>query len=241
MSIKSNFAAILVSFICAINISKSLAFEFKPYIGVDYQLNRMGFKNGYGNNLFPKHYKQINLYGGLKILDHLQIESGYVSTFSKTKYVTHYEGAVSLGAHIQSAISPVVAKSYIKVSGYHLSFVRNFTPFENENFRILGGIGLAFLKAEAYRHIISVGNPPIPGNIRKFNKHKAVLRFMLASEYKFKNNLGIRGSFFFLNTSRMIIKASPRINPNPSVNKEHTPLIKPKDSLVYSLGIFYDF
>ncbi len=230
ISMKTAFVSIVlfsISFSCK-------AFELLSYIGIDGQLNRMHFKEGYGNNLFPRHYPQINVYGGLKYDNSFAIEAGYLSEAVKSKYTTLYEGEHALGALVPATASPAVFKTYIKIRGYHLGFVNTFCQPQWDSFRVLWGAGVGFLRAESQRDCKSMGNPPTKGNIRKFKKDKAVLRLMLSSEYKFKNNLGFRASLFFLQTSQMVIKAQP-------LEGHYTPTIKPKDSFVYSMGIFYEF
>lgn len=209
------------------------SFDVSPYAGVDGQINRMRFKDGYGRNLFPKHFPQINLYAGMKHNDSIAIEAGYISEAVRNKISTLHEGQ-SLRPSIPAILSPAVFKSYIKVRGIHLGLVNTFREPDWGNFRVLFGAGAGFLRAEASREGLAFGIPPIKGTTRNFKKEKVVLRLMLASEYKFKNNLGIRGSLFFLQTSKMVMVAEPTASPT-------TPVIRPMDSFVYSLGVFYEF
>lgn len=226
-TISASIAFLLFSMSCN-------SFEASPYVGVDSQVNRMHFREGYGRNFFPKHFQQINVYGGLKYDNSFSIEAGYVSEAIRNKNVTLHEGGNCLGAIIPSILSPAVFKTYIKVRGYHLGFVNTFCEPCWDSFRILWGAGAGFLRAEASIEGLAFGYPPVKGTTRRFKKEKVVLRLMLASEYKFKNNLGIRGSLFFLQTSRMVMIAEPTASPT-------TPVIRPMDSFVYSLGVFYEF
>ena len=209
------------------------SYELNPYVGIDGQINRMHFKQGYGDNLFPKHYPQINLYCGIKFKDINSVEFGYISEAVKNKNVTLHKNDSALGIIIPANADPALFRSYIKITGTHLSFLRTYKNGW-DNFRLVYGIGGAFLRAQAEREGLSFGHPGRPGSTRHFKKQKVVLRLIVASEYKFKNNLGIRGSFCYLNTSRMIIKAEP-------IAGRFTPIIRPKDSFVYSLGVFFEF
>lgn len=209
--------------------------DISPYVGIDGQLNRMQFKKGYGDNLFPKHYSQSNLYAGIKLDGSFSLEAGYTSEAVRTKYSKLYETDCCLGADIPKMLSPAIFKSYIKIRGYHLGFANTFCEPTWESVRILWGAGVGLLRAEAERKTIELSIPPVSfSSSRHFKKDKAVLRLMLASEYKFKNNLGIRGSLFFLQTSKMVMVAEPTASPT-------TPVIRPMDSLVYSLGVSYEF
>jgi len=64
--------------------------DISPYVGVDGQLNRMPFKKGYGDNLFPKHYEQANLYAGIKLDGSFSLEAGYVSEAVRSKCTKLY-------------------------------------------------------------------------------------------------------------------------------------------------------
>ncbi|HQZ50076.1 MAG TPA: hypothetical protein PLF17_06115 [Chitinophagaceae bacterium] len=225
-TISASIAFLLFSMSCN-------SFDVSPYAGVDGQINRMRFKDGYGRNLFPKHFPQVNLYVGLKHNDSAAIEAGYISEAVRNKTVTLVAGQ-SLRPSIPEILSPAIFKSYIKVRGFHLGFVNTFREPNWDSFRVLFGAGAGFLRAEASREGLAFGKPPIKGTTRRFKKEKVVLRLMIASEYKFKNKLGIRGSLFFLQTSKMVMVAEPTASPT-------TPVIRPMDSLVYSLGVFYEF
>lgn len=211
------------------------AYEVVPYAGIDGQINKLKFKEGYGENLFPKHYPQVNLYAGLKFNGSYSFEFGYIEAGLKSKYSTLYAGDNIIGAVLTKPLSPAVFNNYLKIKGSHIGIVNRFAQDDWDHFRVLGGVGLAFLKAEAIRETIEVGIPPYTLNRKRyFSKHKVVLRFIAASEYKFKNNLGIRASVLFLNTSKMTMRAQP-------ISGTFTPAIRPKDSFVYSLGGFYEF
>lgn len=226
---------IICCFSLLIYTMSCFSLDISPYVGVDGQLNRMKFKKGYGDNLFPKNYSQSNLYAGIKLDGSFSLEAGYASEAVRTKYSKLYETDCCLGADIPKMLSPAIFKSYIKIRGYHLGFVNTFCEPTWESVRILWGAGVGLLRAEAERKTIELSIPPVRLlSSRHFKKDKAVLRLMLASEYSLNNNIGIRASVIFLQTSKMVIKAYP-------INGRYTPVIKPKDSFIYSLGIFYEF
>ena len=209
--------------------------DISPYVGVDGQLNRMPFKKGYGDNLFPKHYEHANLYAGIKLDGSFSLEAGYISEAVRSKYTKLYGRNGCLGVELPKFASPAIFQSYIKIRGYHVGFVNTFCEPTWESVRILWGVGVGLLRAEAERKTIQIARPPLKlSSSRRFKKDKAVLRLMLASEYSLNNNIGIRASVMFIQTSKMVIKAYP-------IEGRYTPVIKPKDSFIYSLGIFYEF
>jgi hypothetical protein len=212
------------------------ALTLEPYIGVDQQLNRMKFNKGQGHDLFPKHHMQFNAYTGLKINQAFSAELGYVSTVAREKYCTVYVNEDLFGRPLPEVLSPVKFVNYVKTRGYHLSLVHTYAPIEWDHVRIRSGMGVSFLKALAQINPICMGTKPVfTGNVRQFRKQKTVMRVMISPEYKFKNNLGIRSSVCFIQTSKIIITAQPK--QGLAVN----PVIRLKDSLIYSLGMFYEF
>lgn len=208
--------------------------EISPYFGIDQQINKMRFKEGYGHNLFSKHYPQVNFYVGARFVDNFGIELGYVSTASKPKLSILHANDIVLGAKVPHQLSPIKFLSYIKITGYHLGLVNFYAHPDWEKLRIVGGVGVSFLRAEAERYTISANNFNFQYNYRTFKKQKSVIRLILAPEYKFQDHLGLRTSFCFINTSKMKIKAIP-------IENSYTPIIRPKDSLIFSLGLFFDF
>lgn len=216
--------------------------KYIPYFGVDQQINRTRFKHGYGDNLFPKHHAQLNLYSGLKLDEYcIALEAGYLSTISKSRFVTINSGQSILGTIVNPYVEPVVLKSYIKFKGYHLGVVSFLSLPEWDRFRIASGVGVILLKANAQRNCLSMAYPPISGTVREFKKQQPVLRIMISPEYTFKNRLGIRSSICFLNTSAMKITASPLESTLGSRVSTFNPTIRLKDNFVYSLGLFYEF
>jgi hypothetical protein len=205
-----------------------------PYIGIQQQLNRMKFKDGHGDECFFKNHPQIDLYGGLRFDDSFSIEGGYISTMTKTRHVTLQGGQMALGINIHPAAPPIKFISHIKIRGYHLGITQAFHPCCWEKVRLIAGVGLAFLRAEAERStILAINNPRFVGATRNFRKEKAILRLVGASEYKVDEHLGFRVSACFMPTHNMIIKSD--------VNNLAPLMIKPKDSFVFGLGVFFDF
>src|ERR1043165_1911699 len=81
------------------------------YIGLDGQLRRMRFKEGFGDNLLKKSYPQGNVYAGIKLSDHTGIEFGYESTVERSCTATLESGQCAAGLAIPQQASPAVFKT----------------------------------------------------------------------------------------------------------------------------------
>lgn len=218
------------------------ALDVHPYFGADQQLHRTRFKHGSGDNIFPKHHAQINVYSGLKADEYnASFEVGYLSTISKTRFVTINSRSAALGKMVSKELSPLVLKSYINLKGYHFNVVNFYSFPGHENLRFAGSVGVIWLKANAQSRCVSYSSPQAAGATRDFKKTQPVLRITVSPEYIFKNKLGIRSSVCFLNTSTMKITATPKETSPESRASIYNPTIRLKDNIVYSLGLFYEF
>lgn len=210
---------------------------YKPYVGIDAQVRRMDFKGGFGDNLLQHHSPQGNVYAGLKFNDCIAVEAGYETTRTRTRDATLYTGEIAAGAPIGSGptASPAVFKSTIKIKGPHVDLVGFYSFREDLPVQLLGSVGVSFFKGTAERRGISMGNPPTAGRVRTLSEHKAVLRLMAGLEYKWDCHLGARATVGLVKTGKLVIYS------NDGIPGTFTPEIKPKDSTVYGLGIFWIF
>lgn len=208
---------------------------YRPYVGVDAQVRRMDFKGGYGDNLLQHHSPQGNVYAGIKFNDCVGIEAGYEATKTRTRDVTLTTGDVAAGRVIPAGGSPAVFKSKMKIKGPHADLVGFYSFREDLPVQLLGSVGVSFFKGTVERNNVSMGTPPTAGRLRTLSERKAVLRLMGGLEYKWDCNLGARATIGLVKTGKLVIFANDII---PGVS---TPEIKPKDSTVYGLGIFWIF
>ncbi len=120
------------------------------------------------------------------------------------------------------------------MQGPHVNLIGFYTLREDLPVQLIGSVGLSFFKSRVERSSISMGNPPISGGIRTFSTRKAVLRLMGGLEYKWNCHLGARATIGLVKTGELTF--SSHDEDFGSVHK-----IKPKDSIVYGLGIFWVF
>ena len=77
------------------------------YYGLDLGVQHIGFKPGYGDNLFPTDLPMSNLFVGFKFNDYFGIEGGYQSTVEQERITTLFAGNKVLGKVIPSNINNV--------------------------------------------------------------------------------------------------------------------------------------
>jgi hypothetical protein len=216
-------------------ITNGLWEGYKPYVGVDAAVRRMDFKGGYGDNLLQHHSPQGNIYAGVKFNDSVGVEAGYEATTTRTRASTLTTGDIGAGTLITAATSPIVFKSKAKIKGPHIDLVGFYSFAANLPVQLLGSVGVSLLKGTYERKTIQMGNPPIQGRNRTLSDHKAVLRLMGGIQYMWDCNLGARATVGLVKTGKMIIYA------NDGIASAAIPAIKPKDSTVYGLGMFWVF
>ena len=207
---------------------------YKTYIGLDAQVRRMDFKGGFGDNLLQHHSPQGNVYVGIKFNDAVGIEGGYEATRTRTRDVTLHTGDIAAGAVVLPNRSPAVFKSKMKIKGPHLDLIGFYSFREDLPVKLIGSVGLSFFKATSERIGVSMGNPAEPGRIRTLSKRKPILRLMGGLEYKWNAHFGTRASIGLVKTGKLVIFSNDGL-------AGATPEIKPKDSTVYGLGVFWIF
>lgn len=208
--------------------------KYKSYIGVDAQIRRMRFQEGYGDNLLQHNFPQGNFYAGIKLNDSIAVEAGYEATRTRTREVTLHTGDIVSGLTVPPALSPAVFRSSLKIQGPHVDLVGFYSLREDLPVQLIGSVGVSLFKGTIERRSVSLGYPPIPGRIRTFSKRKAILRVMGGLEYKWDSHLGARATISLAKTGKLIIFTNDGLS--GPIHK-----IKPKDSIAYGLGIFWVF
>lgn len=227
---------IILAFMVCGSVSSEPLNEFLDfYGGVDYQIRRMKFKNGLGDNLLHKTHPQGNIYAGFKLNDNLALEIGHESTITRTCESTLMSGECSAGTPVSKIIEPAVFNTKIKIKGPHFDLVGIY-PLVEYPIQLLGAVGISSHKVTVERKTVKFGKPPVyTGTVRTMLKHNISLRCMAGTQYLTDSGLGIRGSLTFIKTRKIVIRKN---DDNPSLI---IPTIRPKDSIVYGIGGFYNF
>ncbi|HRA43191.1 MAG TPA: hypothetical protein PLV31_05875 [Gammaproteobacteria bacterium] len=240
---KKSGLAVSVAMITLLTSSSSGAMSYgwfegyRPYVGADTQVRRMDFKGGFGDNLLKHHSPQGNLYAGIKLNDSVAIEAGYEATKTRTRDVTLTTGDIAAGVPIGAGPtgSPAIFKSRMKIQGPHVDLVGFYSFREGLPVQLIGSVGVSFFKGTVERRGIAMGVPPTAGRVRTLSQRKAVLRLMGGLEYKWDCNLGARATIGLVKTGKLVIFS------NDQIAGSFKPAIKPKESTVYGLGMFWIF
>lgn len=214
-----------------------------PYLGVDFQIRHIKFKRDFGNHLFKTNNPQGNGYLGLKLNDYLGIEAGYEYSWRRTAHVANTAGIIELGgaAPIQTGQINFSVNSH-RLSGPHASLI-GFIPFcicdqHFEFFASLGAVHLkvklknqptAFLTPEGFVEVTD--NTEAFSILRNtFRKSKTVMKAAAGFNFMMHECAGLKVGIGWENTSKIRMRAQ---------DLERT--VKLKDSLLYSVGIFWRF
>lgn len=202
-----------------------------PYAGFDFQLRKMGFEQGYGDNIFETQYPQGNFFVGLMFTEFLGLELGYEKTLNKTRNSRFTAGDMILG-NMAIAGTSGQFKSHGQVYGPHINIIGIYQLCQEYPFEIFGSIGAAYLTAKFDRNLVELNGIP-RANRRSFEREKTIWRAAVGAQYLLADCIGLRASLGFENTSQMnLFSREPVSNPSE---------IKLKDSLLLGLGLFYVF
>lgn len=200
-----------------------------PYAGADLQYRNMGFKPGFGDNLFEKNYPQANFYVGAMLTEFLGVELGYESTVRKTRNSTLSSGSVSLGLPVPGTSTSIEFKSNSKVMGPHLDIVGVWCVGPEYPLELFGTLGVSFLTVKFDRTGLSVNG--VATNVqRTFEQEKTIMRLTGGMQYAITDWFMVRGSLGWENTSQFKLFSKEPSNTFPP------PTIKLKDSLMYGIG-----
>lgn len=209
----------------------------QPYAGIDAQWRYTQPINGYGNNIFKRHYLQGNVYFGLKLCDYLGVELGYEMTPTRTKTSTIEAGEFSLGIPVMNPPELHLSKSRMK--GWHTGIVAYYPLCNflgNSLFRnpieLLAYIGQVRLHTYYQDALVRNNTGPIDvlTSTRTYESSRSLLRLGLGAQYTYCTS-GVRFMLGYESTSQFRDVASQE---RPNGLKR----LKLRDSLFVSMGIF---
>jgi hypothetical protein len=209
------------------------------YCGFDLGVQHIGFKPGYGDNLFPTDLPMSNLFVGFKFNDYFGIEGGYENTLEQERISTVFGGQTMLGRVVPS--DPANGFDYFKfrskaqMDGWHLGIVANYNlnAIKLNNLSLLGYIGVKNTNIKLTRTGLFAkmvgGFEEIYNDTLLLNKNnkKNFIKLFVGLEYLFTNYIGIRAIFGWENTSKL--------QPSNGVDR----FAKLKDSTSFMIGVLF--
>ncbi len=228
-------AAPLVLLAASAATAESRWLGITPYLGADAEIRHMDFQKGYGGNNIKHSLPQGNLYAGLRFNEYVAVEAGYEATKRKTTSSTDGAGVVSFGLLIP-ALTTLQYNTVAQAKAFHANLVGTLPICELYRLDLIGSIGIARLKTKIVRTLVAVDGIPFPVNdpdaVDKFVKRKSILRLGAGLQHMINCNWGLRAMLKWENTNKLKL-----------ISQTH-PLdlsVKPKNSFIYSLGVFYNF
>ncbi len=151
-----------------------------PYVGIDFQMRDMGFKQGFGDNIFEKQYPQGNFFVGLMLNEYLGIELGYERTLRRTRSSSFAPGDTILGNVVNVGSGEFVSRG--ELYGPNINLIGIYKPCQEYPLEIFGSIGAAYLTAKFDRNLVQFNNSPF-SLLRTFERERTVWRVCAGLQY----------------------------------------------------------
>lgn len=213
-----------------------------PYVGADFGLRHMGFKENRGAEYTRKNYPQGNVFLGLKFNDYVGIEAGFESTTNVRRTTTVPNSGQLFGVQISDE-DPNLLNRYItttRLYGWHADLVGFLPLCEEYCVSMIGSAGIARLrlKVRNFPTLQDGGRIPaqLPLDFTNFSKNKYVARLGVGLQQMVTNCAGVRLMVNWENTDRFKDVVAKE---NASVRLNHR--VSAKDSFMVNLGVFYQF
>lgn len=214
-------------------------FKLTPYGGIDVGMQHIGFKAGYGDNLFEKHLPKGNIFVGLKFNDYFGVEGGYESTIQKTKNVTLGANDTYLGMTTGIGgpfnMNPgenLKASTKIKISGWHFGITTEYPIYVNNvqnSLSLTSYLGLKKTRINLSSTTLIVAGVVDNGiDLLNHDNKKTLFKLSAGLQYFINNNFGLKISGSWENTSKF-----------QPYNTKNTLRASLKNSISYSLGFLF--
>lgn len=207
---------------------------FTPYVGADAEFRHMELHKDFGGNMFTHNYPQGNLYVGAQLNEYFGIEAGYEATKRKARATTLKNGDTVAGLRLQTT-KTLQFNAVSQIKALHANLVGFLPICEQYRLKLIGSLGLARLKMKFTELDVAIdGDAVVAGNddTVTFRKRKNVLRLGLGLQHMINCDWGVRGMLKWEQTNKLrqvFAKEDLRFS------------IKPKNSVIYSIGAFYTF
>lgn len=210
------------------------------YFGHDHSFRKMEFSESLGKNMLKDNSRHKVLFGGIMLTDVLGVEFGH----GVTRFTPHNAGFKRFD---------IVNGQPICVRGMCNHNVYNSTGKITENYvdlvfkqktdsvtKLTASAGVSFNKIDISRRLTDFGMFILKDPLyRQHVDYKASLRMSAGFEYMLHDNIGFRNKVTWINTRGL--RASARNSKLPDGTHNSECAYKPRDSLLYSVGLFTEF
>lgn len=198
------------------------------YIGVNAGVKQNGFTPGYGDNLFNTKQPIANIFAGIEIIPHLNVEINLETTKNRQRH-SALSGNDSFLGVVPGDLITRNWQSDIKFSSIGADLIYKFNPICCDKFNILLGAGIKITKVNLKSKNLS--SPSTPVLKLTENNTKGLIKLSAGYEYMFTNNYGMRGLVSWENTSALKPVGTNRIGAKFTAQL--------KNSMNYTLGVLY--
>lgn len=199
------------------------------YVGIDAIYSNMKFKQNYGENIFSKKWTPgLNLFVGHMFNENWGAEVGYEAEKKMKSSNTAIAGEQLAGTKVPTNMIDLSFDSIIKQRHPYAGIIGKYKLFDNIFVSLMLGGSLSHISAR-YTYTASQSGPGPVGTVRNYSKTRLIPLVKGIVEYKFPNQLGIRGVLAWKNTSaiKMHCKESNNL------------IIKAKDTINFGIGVSY--
>jgi len=210
--------------------------EIIPYVGANIAHRAMGFKQHHGQGMFAKNLMQYSGIFGLKFNSWLSTELECMTTQNKKRIATISEGQTELGAEDFSGLGSDSYKTNVKLHSVAMHVKLNYSLRDNINVFTRLGLGYDRLVLQGDL-ILDDGVQPEEIQIYEssfsVSKKRIIPKVGIGLEWLLSKNLELSAGVAWEKTDLLSIDfQTPEIIMTQDAYK-----IKPKNSMVYSLGI----
>jgi len=193
-------------------------------IGVDGQLSHMHFKEGVKSSGFNRNCGQFNFYILGKVNPWLGVEVGFERGEIGHSYL-----------HIQKKYVSIDAKMTRNTFVPHVDVVF-FYPLNHEgSWNVFGGVGVSLLTSAYSKAVFSISGNELENPISETSEYKESLRLRIGVEALLSENIGVRSSIGWNSTGKVLVF-------NDKKGKDaFLEMLRPRNTIVYSLGLFWRF
>jgi opacity protein-like surface antigen len=163
--------------------------QFTPYLGVDAQQAKWGFKDGFGNNHVPNSAKQGHVYFGAQLHEYVAIELGYEASQKREKQFTPAAGTTLGGAALTADQQAGINHFRVRQSAMTLDLVPQMKIPGHEEISVYGVLGVSRENMNIEYFLSGAAVSP-PAKLAQKNKN--ILRLGAGVKYQFSDNAGVR-------------------------------------------------
>jgi hypothetical protein len=222
-------------------------FGLTPYVGADAEFRHMDYHKDFGGNIINHDAPQGNVYAGVRLGEYFAVEGGYEKTKTKNKRST-LKSDDTLGGFVlpknAGDVETFGFNTITQTKGLHANLVGFLPICDLYRLQLIGMVGFARLKTKTTLTWATLNGAVVaplvgPGeDINIFKAKRSILRLGVGLQHMITCNWGLRGMLKWEASKKLKMDAtSPVLDAgNPAALS-----IKPKNSVIYSIGAFYSF